>query len=69
MQQARTGEAVLDNCTFPGLPKGMCRAFGRLSGYLLGGAYFTSEDSLFHLAVLCDSLRCRAYGALCYGIS
>ena len=24
---------------------------------------------LFHLAVLCDSLRCGAYGTYCYGIS
>ena len=24
---------------------------------------------LFHLAVLCDSLRCGAYGTFCYGIS
>ena len=23
----------------------------------------------FHLAVLCDSLRCGAYGTFCYGIS
>ena len=23
----------------------------------------------FHLAVLCDSLRCGAYGIFCYGIS
>ena len=25
--------------------------------------------TLFHLAVLCDSLRCGAYGTFCYGIS
>ena len=24
---------------------------------------------LFHLVVLCDSLRCGAYGTFCYGIS
>ena len=24
---------------------------------------------LFHLAALCDSLRCGAYGTYCYGIS
>ena len=24
---------------------------------------------MFHLAVLCDSLRCGAYGSFCYGIS
>ena len=24
---------------------------------------------LFHLVVLCDSLRCGAYGTYCYGIS
>ena len=24
---------------------------------------------LFHLAVICDSFRCRAYGTFCYGIS
>ena len=24
---------------------------------------------LFHLAVLCDTLRCGAYGTFCYGIS
>jgi len=26
-------------------------------------------DYRFHLAVLCDSLRCGAYGTYCYGIS
>ena len=40
----------------------------------LGGACGPSdhrqeETSLFgHLTVLCDSLRCRAYGTFCYGI-
>ena len=24
---------------------------------------------LFHLAVLCDGMRCKAYGTFCYGIS
>ena len=24
--------------------------------------------TLFHLAVLCDSLRCGAYGSFCYGM-
>ena len=26
-------------------------------------------SAVFHLAVLCDSLRCGAYGTFCYGIS
>ena len=26
-------------------------------------------SNMFHLAVLCDSLRCGAYGTFCYGIS
>ena len=27
------------------------------------------HQDVFHLAVLCDSLRCGAYGTFCYGIS
>ena len=30
---------------------------------------FQLSYTVFHLAVLCDSLRCGAYGTFCYGIS
>ena len=35
----------------------------------MGSCMQKTTRILFHLAVLCDSLRCGAYGTLCYGIS
>ena len=35
----------------------------RVLEFIAGGCF------LFHLAVLCDSLRCGAHGTFCYGIS
>ena len=40
------------------------------SGCLWVRNSFTSQRGyMFHLAVLCESLRCGAYGTFCYGIS
>ena len=45
-----------------------CRLPG---GIIVASLYkLTNRDHLFHLAVLCGSLRCAAhYGTFCYGIS
>ena len=43
------------------------RTFELRSGYSFNMPKIT--HTLFHLAVLCDSLRRGAYGTFCYGIS
>ena len=38
-------------------------------GYANEKADWLISGKVVHLAVLCDSLRCAAYGTFCYGIS
>ena len=42
---------------------------GLVYGLVYGPFFFFMTRILFHLAALCDSLRCGAYGTYCYGIS
>ena len=54
-------------CCFSHIPTNWLESYG-VSRHMLSYMPMITR-TLFHLAVLCDSLRCGAYGAFCYGIS